>query len=199
MKQWYKTRKKDPFYIKAKKNDIISRAYYKLEEIDKKHNLFKKGERILDVGCSPGGWTQYILKKYPKNKIVGIDILPASKQIEGKFKFYMMDLNHYQLIDELFTVNKYSFDSIISDIAPNTSGNQFLDQTNSYNLCMLSVKFIEKYLNKNGSFLVKNFQGEDTEKLFNFIKTYFYKTQYIKPAASDKKSKEIYILGLLKK
>ena len=199
MKQWYKTRKKDPFYIKAKKNDIISRAYYKLEEIDKKHNLFKKGQRVLDVGCSPGGWTQYILKKYPKNKIVGIDILPTSKQIEGEFKFYMMDLNQYQLIDELFTVNKYTFDTIISDIAPNTSGNQFLDQTNSYNLCMLSVKFIEKYLNKGGNFLVKNFQGEDTEKLFKFVKTYFDKTQYIKPAASDKKSKEIYILGLLKK
>ena len=93
MKQWYKTRKKDPFYIKAKKNDIISRAYYKLEEIDKKHNLFKNDKKILDVGCSPGGWTQYILNKNPKNKIVGIDILPTVKQIEGKFKFYMMDLN----------------------------------------------------------------------------------------------------------
>ncbi len=202
MKQWYKTRKKDPFYIKAKKNDIISRAYFKLEEIDKKHNLFKndkKDKRVLDIGCSPGSWTQYILKKNPKNKIVGIDILPTSKQIEGEFKFYMMDLNRYQLIDELFTVNKYTFDSIISDIAPNTSGNQFLDQTNSYDLSMLSAKFIKKYLNKGGNFLVKNFQGEDTEKLFNFIKTYFNKTQYIKPAASDKKSKEIYILGLLKK
>ena len=198
MKQWYKTRKKDPFYIKAKKNDIISRAYYKLEEIDKKHNLFKKDKNILDVGCSPGGWTQYILKKNPKNKIVGIDILPTAEQIEGKIKFYMMDLNQYQLIDELFTLNKYTFDSIISDIAPNTSGNQFLDQTNSYDLSMLSAKFIEKYLNKGGNFLVKNFQGEDTEKLFKFVKTYFDKTQYIKPASSDKKSKEIYILGLLK-
>ena len=166
MKQWYKTRKKDPFYIKAKKNDIISRAYYKLEEIDKKYNLFKNDKNILDVGCSPGGWTQYILNKNPKNKIVGIDILPTVKQIEGKFKFYMMDLNQYQLIDELFTLNKYTFDSIISDIAPNTSGNQFIDQTNSYDLSMLSAKFIEKYLNKGGNFLVKNFQGEDTEKLF---------------------------------
>ena len=160
MKQWYKTRKKDPFYIKAKKNDIISRAYYKLEEIDKKHNLFKNDKKILDVGCSPGGWTQYILNKNPKNKIVGIDILPTVKQIEGKFKFYMMDLNQYQLIDELFTLNKYTFDSIISDIAPNTSGNQFLDQTNSYDLSMLSAKFIEKYLNKGGNFLVKNFTIE---------------------------------------
>ena len=199
MKQWYKTRKKDLFYLKAKKNDIISRAYYKLEEIDKKHNLFKNDKKILDVGCSPGGWAQYILKKNPKNKIVGIDILPTSQQIEGEFEFYMMDLNKYQSIDELFTVNNYTFDSIISDIAPNTSGNQFLDQTNSYDLSMLSAKFIKKYLNKGGSFLVKNFQGEDTEKLFKFIKAYFNKTQYIKPAASDKKSKEIYILGLVKK
>ena len=199
MKQWYKTRKKDPFYLKAKKNDIISRAYYKLEEIDKKHNLFKNDKKILDVGCSPGGWIQYILNKNPKNKIVGIDILPISKLIEGEFKFYMMDLNQYQLIDDLFKINEYTFDTIISDIAPNTSGNQFLDQTNSYDLSMLSAKFIEKYLNKGGSFLVKNFQGEDTETLFKFVKTYFNKTQYIKPAASDKKSKEIYILGLLKK
>jgi len=199
MKQWYKTRKKDLFYLKAKKNDIISRAYYKLEEIDKKYNLFKNNKKILDVGCSPGGWIQYILKKNPKNKIVGIDILPTSQQIEGEFEFYMMDLNKYQSIDELFTVNNYTFDSIISDIAPNTSGNQFLDQTNSYDLSMLSAKFIKKYLNKGGSFLVKNFQGEDTEKLFKFIKAYFNKTQYIKPAASDKKSKEIYILGLVKK
>ena len=199
MKQWYKTRKKDPFYLKAKKNDIISRAYYKLEEIDKKHKLFKNGKTILDIGCSPGGWTQYILNKNLKNKIVGIDILPVDQQIEGDFKFYKMDLNQLGSIDELFKAHTYSFDSIISDIAPNTSGNQFLDQTNSYDLSMLSAKLIEKYLKKGGSFLVKNFQGEDTEKLYKFIKNYFKKTQYIKPAASDKKSKEIYILGLVKK
>tara|TARA_A100001011_G_scaffold129391_1_gene136386 strand:+ start:2047 stop:2646 length:600 start_codon:yes stop_codon:yes gene_type:complete len=199
MKQWYKTRKKDPFYLKAKKNDIISRAYYKLEEIDKKYNLFKNQKKILDVGCSPGGWTQYILKKNPKNKIVGIDLLPIDHQIDGELTFYMMDLNEFDNIDKLFTNNKYTFNSIISDIAPNTSGNQFLDQTNSYNLSLLSAKFIEKYLNKGGSFLVKNFQGEDTEKLFKFIKNYFEKTIYVKPAASDKKSKEIYILGLVKK
>ena len=139
MKQWYKTRKKDPFYIKAKKNDIISRAYYKLEEIDKKFNLFKNQKKILDVGCSPGGWTQYILKKNQKNKIVGLDILPIDHQLEGELTFYLMDLKETSAIEKLFTKNKYTFDSIISDIAPNTSGNQFLDQTNSYNLSLLSA------------------------------------------------------------
>ena len=199
MKQWYKTRKKDPFYLKAKKNDIISRAYYKLEEIDKKYNLFKNQKKILDVGCSPGGWTQYILKKNPKNKIVGIDLLPIDHQLEGELTFSIMDLKDTSAIDKLFTNSNYMFDSIISDIAPNTSGNQFLDQTNSYDLSILSAQLIEKYLNKGGNFLVKNFQGEDTEKLFKFIKSHFLKTLYIKPAASDKKSKEIYILGLEKK
>ncbi len=199
MKQWYKTRKKDPFYLKAKKNDIISRAYYKLEEIDKKYKLFKSQKKILDVGCSPGGWSQYILKKNPKNKIVGIDLLPIDHQLEGELMSYIMDLKDTSAIEKLFTKSKYTFDSIISDIAPNTSGNQFLDQTNSYNLSMLSAQLIEKYLNKGGNFLVKNFQGEDTEKLFKFIKNHFCKTLYIKPAASDKKSKEIYILGLEKK
>ena len=110
-----------------------------------------------------------------------------------------MDLKDTSSIDKLFTKSSYTFDSIISDIAPNTSGNQFLDQTNSYDLSILSAQLIEKYLNKGGNFLVKNFQGEDTEKLFIFIKGYFCKTLYIKPAASDKKSKEIYILGLEKK
>ena len=199
MKQWYKTRKKDPFYLKAKKNDIISRAYYKLEEIDKKYNLFKNQKKILDVGCSPGGWTQYMLLKNPKNKIVGVDLLPIDNQLDGELEFYIMDLKETSTIEKLFSKNKYTFDSIISDIAPNTSGNQFLDQTNSYNLSLLSAQFVEKYLNKGGNFLVKNFQGEDTEKLFKFIKSYFSKTLYIKPAASDKKSKEIYILGLEKK
>ena len=199
MKQWYKTRKKDPFYLKAKKNDLISRAYYKLEEIDKKYNLFKNQKKILDVGCSPGGWTQYILKKNPKNKIVGIDLLPIDHRLEGKLTFCIMDLKDSSAVDKIFTKSNYIFDSIISDIAPNTSGNQFLDQTNSYNLSILSAQLIEKYLNKGGNFLVKNFQGEDTEKLFKFIKSHFLKTLYIKPAASDKKSKEIYILGLEKK
>ncbi len=199
MKQWYKTRKKDPFYLKAKKNDLISRAYYKLEEIDKKYNLFKNQKKILDVGCSPGGWTQYILKKNPKNKIVGIDLLPIDQQLKGELTFCIMDLKDTSAIDKLFTNSNYKFDSIISDIAPNTSGNQFLDQTNSYDLSILSAQLIEKYLNKGGNFLVKNFQGEDTEKLFKFIKSHFLKTLYIKPAASDKKSKEIYILGLEKK
>ena len=199
MKQWYKNRKKDHFYQLAQKNDLISRAYYKLEEIDKKHQIIKKTSKVLDIGCCPGGWSQYVLNKRGNQSVVGVDILPIEKKFNDNFIFYNFDLNEFEKISEVFISKNYCFDVIISDIAPNTSGNQFLDQANSYNLSFLSFQFIKSFLKKGGFFLVKNFQGEDTEQLFKEIKFQFNKAMYIKPNASDKKSKEIYILGLEKK
>ena len=199
MKQWYKNRKKDHFYQLAQKNDIISRAYYKLEEIDKKHQIIKKSSKVLDIGCCPGGWSQYVLNKIGNQSVVGVDILPIEKKFNDNFTFYNFDLNEFEKISEVFISKNYCFDVIISDIAPNTSGNQFLDQANSYNLSFLSFQFIKSFLKKGGFFLVKNFQGEDTEQLFKEIKFQFNKAMYVKPNASDKKSKEIYILGLEKK
>ena len=199
MKQWYKNRKKDHFYQLAQKNDLISRAYYKLEEIDKKHQIIKKSSKVLDIGCCPGGWSQYVLNKRGNQSVVGVDILPIEKKFNDNFIFYNFDLNEFEKISEVFISKNYCFDVIISDIAPNTSGNQFLDQANSYNLSFLSFQFIKSFLKKGGFFLVKNFQGEDTEQLFKEIKYQFNKAMYVKPNASDKKSKEIYILGLEKK
>ena len=199
MKQWYKNRKKDHFYQLAQKNDLISRAYYKLEEIDKKHQIIKKSSKVLDIGCCHGGWSQYVLNKRGNQSVVGVDILPIEKKFNDNFTFYNFDLNEFEKISEVFISKNYCFDVIISDIAPNTSGNQFLDQANSYNLSFLSFQFIKSFLKKGGFFLVKNFQGEDTEQLFKEIKFQFNKAMYVKPNASDKKSKEIYILGLEKK
>ena len=199
MKQWYKNRKKDHFYQLAKKNDLISRAYYKLEEIDKKHQIIKKSSKVLDIGCCPGGWTQYVLNKSGNQSVVGVDILPIEEKFDNNFTFYNFDLNKFDKISDLFISKNYCFDVIISDIAPNTSGNQFLDQANSYNLSFLSFQFIKSFLKPGGFFLVKNFQGEDTEQLFKEIKFQFNKAMYVKPNASDNKSKEIYILGLEKK
>ena len=146
MKQWYKNRKKDHFYQLAKKNDLISRAYYKLEEIDKKHQIIKKSSKVLDIGCCPGGWTQYVLNKSGNQSVVGVDILPIEEKFDNNFTFYNFDLNEFDKISDLFVSKNYCFDVIISDIAPNTSGNQFLDQANSYNLSFLSFQFIKSFL-----------------------------------------------------
>ena len=199
MKQWYKNRKNDHYYQLARKNDLVSRAYFKLEEIDKKHQIIRKSSNVLDIGCCPGGWIQYVLNKSGNQSIVGVDILPIEKQFNDNFTFYNFDLNEYDKISNIFISKNYCFDVIISDIAPNTSGNQFLDQANSFNLSLLSFQFIKSFLKTGGFFLVKNFQGEDTEKLFKEIKSQFSKAMYVKPKASDNKSKEIYILGLRKK
>ena len=185
--------------LKDKKNSFISRAYYKLEEIDRKKQLITKDCRVLDIGCAPGGWSQYVLNKHGNQRVVGIDILPMEHTFGENFEFYNYDLNEFAKIFDTFKSKKYLFDIIISDIAPNTSGNQFTDQANSFNLSLLSVKFIDDFLKKGGHFLVKNFQGEDTEHLYKEIKKFFNKSSYIKPSASDKNSKEIYILGLEKK
>ena len=83
MKQWYKNRKTDHFYLKAKKNSFISRAYYKLEEIDQKKSLFKDKDNVLDIGCCPGGWSQYVLNQNSNRKVIGIDILTMEHNFEN--------------------------------------------------------------------------------------------------------------------
>ena len=75
MKQWYKNRKNDHYYQLAQKNDLVSRAYFKLEEIDMKHQIIRKSSNVLDIGCCPGGWTQYVLNKSGNQSVVGVDIL----------------------------------------------------------------------------------------------------------------------------
>ncbi|MAV82957.1 MAG: cell division protein FtsJ [Pelagibacteraceae bacterium] len=199
MKEWYKKRQKDHFYREAKKNNLISRAYYKIKEINEKHKLIKNNQIILDIGCSPGGWLQYISQKYTNSKLIGIDILdlkiPKSKNID----FLKIDLNNFNEISKYFKEKKLIFDNIISDIAPNTSGIQLVDQANSFQLCEACTLFIDKFLKQKGNFLIKNFQGEDTNILFENIKKKFEKVIYIKPKASEKTSKEIYILAFFKK
>ena len=199
MKEWYKKRQKEHYFNEAKKNNLISRAFYKIEEIDLKYKIFKNNNIILDLGCSPGGWIQYINKKHPSTKVLGIDLLDLKINKNKNTNFLKKDLNNFEDICKYFDMNNLVFNTIVSDIAPNTSGIQLVDQAKSYQLCQLCLLFVEKYLKQNGNFLIKNFQGEDTQILFKDIKKLFEKASYIKPKASEKISKEIYILALSKK
>ena len=199
MKEWYKNRKKEHYFNEAKKNNLISRAYYKLEEIDQKYRILRNGQSILDLGCAPGSWIQFITKKYPNSKILGIDLLDLKIPKNKNTDFLKQDLNNFEEILEYVNNKKLNFDNIISDIAPNTSGIQSVDQNKSFQLCEICTQFINTHLKVNGNFLIKNFQGEDTPLLFSNIKKLFTKVQYVKPKASEKISKEIYILALSKK
>ena len=177
----------------SKKDGYRSRAAYKLKQINKSHNLIKKNQNILDIGCAPGSWIQ-VVKELTKGKasITGIDILSMAK-IEG-ITFLQKDLlevNDDDLIDH--------FDLVLSDIAPNISGISITDSENMIELLNIEIYLINKYLVKGGSFLAKCFQGSSFDYLKDFMKENFKEVVRIKPEASRTSSKECYLLGKVKK
>lgn len=181
---------KDFFNIKARKEGYYARSIYKLEEINKKYNLIRKGDFILDIGCSPGSWSQLALKLTgTKGKVYGVDIIPI-KPIESKnFIFIKEDINKLNIEKLPF------FDVIISDVAPKTTGIKGLDQYKSLLLTKQVFNIVKKKLKLKGNFLCKIFQSKETNKLFLEIKKNFSLTKILKPKASKKRSKEIYIIA----
>ena len=177
----------------SKKDGYRSRAAYKLKQINKSHNLIKKNQNILDIGCAPGSWIQ-VVKELTQGKasITGIDILSMAK-IEG-ITFLQKDLLEVNDDD----LNDH-FDLVLSDIAPNISGISITDSENMIELLNIEIYLINKYLVKGGSFLAKCFQGSSFDYLKEFMKENFKEVVRIKPEASRTSSKECYLLGKFKK
>ncbi len=176
---------KDKLTIKAKREGYNARSAYKLIEINRKYNLIKKNSRVLDLGCWPGGWLQ-VAYKITKD-VIGVDLKETS--IEG-IKTYVMDI----FSDKILDLGK--FDVVLSDVAPQTSGNMDLDQYKSFELSLRAFEIALKSLNKNGNFLVKIFQGTDSDSLLKKMKKNFKLAKSVKPKSSKSKSKEIYYVGI---
>ncbi len=176
--------KKDKLTIKAKKEGYLARSAYKLLEIQRKYHLIKKNSRVLDLGCWPGGWLEVAREITPF--IVGVDL----KKTEIGAETYVMDI----LSDDVFSLG--TFDVVLSDVAPHTTGDIAFDQYRSFALSSRSFQIAQKLLKKNGNFLVKIFQGPDSMKLLEKMKKQFHLTRCIKPQSSKQHSKEVYFLGL---
>lgn len=180
--------KRNDFYFKkAKEEGYLARSIYKLLEINKKYNLIKRNDRVLDIGCSPGSWTQACLK-LNVSEVIGIDIQEVKIEDE-KFTFIKKDINKIDL-KKLGT-----FDVVLSDIAPSTSGNKDLDSYKSYELSLMSLEVAKKVLKENGNFLVKIFQGEEFPSLLSEIRKSFTFVKSFKPKSTRSASKEIYIIS----
>jgi len=186
----------DDHYVKlAQKAGYRSRATFKLEEIDKKDKLIRPGMAIVDLGSAPGGWSDYALRKVgDKGTVVALDILPMTPLtgvhfIEGDFR---EDL----VLDELNTVlNGQQIDLVLSDMAPNITGVDSIDQPSSMYLVELALDFALTNLSKQGCFLVKVFQGEGFEPFLKAMREGFNKVVTRKPDASRARSREVYLLG----
>ena len=191
--------KQDSFALKAKKLGYRTRAALKLKEITNKDGLIKKGTNILDLGCSPGGWSQICAEIVgKKGVVVGIDLKQVDL-VEG-VTFIQDDIaNFSKELLEKHGVKTNRFDLVLSDMAPNISGIKERDEAQMLELIINIKSITEEFLSKNGSLLVKVFHGEAHENLMNYVKSNFQKVRIRKPSASRPNSSELYVLGKGKK
>lgn len=187
----------DHFARKAKKQNFVARSIYKLEEIDQRYKIIRAGDYVLDLGASPGSWSQYASKKIgEKGKVLGIDLKPVTVQMQNAV-FIKADLNDLD-IGEIITKNNFHllFNSVISDMAPNTTGNKFVDTQRSYDLCVLAFEAAKKFLKPNGNFVCKMFEGEDTMLFRDSLKEHFQEVHILRPKSTQTSSKEMFMIGL---
>jgi 23S rRNA (uridine2552-2'-O)-methyltransferase len=183
-------------YVKmAQVKGYRSRAVFKLNEIQDKDQIIKPGMNIIDLGAAPGGWSQFareIIGK--KNKIIALDILPI-EPIEG-VDFIQGDFREQAVLDELYAVlDGAEVNLVMSDMAPNMSGNKAVDQPRSIYLGELALETAKTVLTKGGTFLVKLFHGEGFEEFYQEVQKSFSKVVIRKPKASRPRSNEVYILA----
>jgi 23S rRNA (uridine2552-2'-O)-methyltransferase len=182
----------DNWAHKAKLMGYRSRAVFKLEEILSKFKP-NKITTILDLGSAPGGWSQFIIKKYPKSQVFAIDTLDMDS-IKG-IKFFKENIENINDVEDIVKL-KGKFDLVISDIAPNLTGISAIDCENIFDLNNLTINAAINFLEANGSFIMKTFQNNNLKSLRKDMELSFNIVQTYKPAASKKKSGEIYLCGV---
>lgn len=191
---------RDHYFKKAKDQNFAARSVFKLEEIDQKFKIIRPKQKILDLGASPGSWSQYCSKKIgPEGRILGVDLKPVTAKLSNAV-FIQADLRDLNL-ENIFKENGFvpPFDVVISDMAPNTTGIRSTDQARSFDLCELALNISKQFLKKDGHFVCKLFHSDDFSQLRSLIKEDFEKFDAIKPDSTRKISKEIFLIGLKKK
>lgn len=191
---------RDHYFKKAKQNNFVARSIFKLEEIDQKFKILKPKQTVLDLGASPGSWSQYCSKKIGnEGRILGVDLKQVTVKLPNAV-FIQADLRDLNL-ENIFKEHGFQppFDLVISDMAPNTTGIRMTDQARSFELCELAFQISQKFLKKDGHFVCKLFHSDDFSKLRDMIKTDFKQFHAVKPDSTRKISKEIFLVGLSKK
>ena len=190
---------KDHYFKKAKEQNFAARSVFKLEEIDQKFKIIHPKQKILDLGAAPGSWSQYCSKKIgPNGKFLGIDLSSIEIKLPNAV-FVQADLRDLQL-EAIIKENGFMppFDVVMSDMAPRTTGIRFTDQARSFELCELAFEVAKKFLKKDGHFVCKLFHSDDFATLRGLIKKEFHRFEAVKPNATRKISKEIFLVGLKK-
>ena len=193
--QWMQEHFDDEYVKKAQAMGYRSRSTFKLVEIQEKDKIIKPGMNVIDLGAAPGGWSEYARKIVgKKNKVIALDLL-AIDPIQG-VDFIQGDFRENEVLDELMRVlDGVPVDLVMSDMAPNISGNKAMDQPRSIYLAELALDTAQTVLTKGGTFLIKMFQGEGFDEYKKEVTKSFASVAIRKPKSSRPRSKEVYILA----
>jgi 23S rRNA (uridine2552-2'-O)-methyltransferase len=193
--RWLKEHFADEYVKRAQREGYRSRAVFKLEEIQRRDRIFKPGLSLVDLGAAPGGWSQYALGLVGgKGRVVAMDILPM-EPLPG-VEFLQGDFREENVLEQLLTLlNGREIGLVMSDIAPNISGMDAVDQPKAMYLAELAVDFADRVLSPGGDLLVKVFQGEGFDQLVKGLRGRYDKVVVRKPKASRARSREVYALA----
>jgi len=196
---WLKEHFDDYYVHKAKQEGWRSRAIYKLQEIDEKDRLFHSGMTVIDLGAAPGGWSQWTAQKIGENgQDFALDILPAEPY--AGVTFVQGDFQEESVYNSLLeALADREVDLVMSDMAPNMTGNKGIDTPRSMYLVELTMDLAQQVLKPKGTLLMKVFQGTGYDQLLKTLRQDYTKVLVRKPKASRSRSKEVYLLAQGKK
>lgn len=188
----------DHYTRQAQKERFPARSVFKLKEIQQKFHLIKPGNRVLDLGCSPGSWLLYAAKIVGEGgQVAGIDLEPVKVELPPQVSAYRGDV--LSLDERLLERIGSGYDGVLSDMAPSTTGSKVVDAAKSFELSTAALGIARKCLVPGGYFLCKIFQGPDFEAFRNLLKESFKQNKIFKPQSSRKASKEIFMIGIEKR
>lgn len=213
--------RQDRFFKKAKQDSYAARSVYKLEEIDRRFHIFKKGARIVDLGCAPGSWLQYLADAVgPHGLVVGYDLAPVTISAGPQVVAFQADVHALDAARIRRDVcealargaagreetgdpgeagregrGEVRIDALISDMAPKLSGIRDADQARSIGLVEQALGLAEATVAAGGAFVAKVFQGRDTDALLLRVKRSFAEVRVLKPEATREGSREVFIVA----
>ena len=194
--RWLKEHFDDPYVQRAQAEGRRSRASFKLEEVQAKDQLIKPGDVVVDLGAAPGGWTELVADwTGSSGRVFALDILPMDSVAD--VEIILGDFTEEAILNRLMqALNGERVDVILSDMAPNMSGNKSVDQPRAMYLCELALDFARQTLNPGGTFFIKVFQGEGFDEFFKGLRANFSGLKTRKPGASRSRSRETYLLAM---
>ena len=199
-KRWLSERKREPYHLKALEEGYRSRAAFKLIQLNERFGFFQSAHKVLDLGAAPGGWLQVAGQIIgDEGMILGVDLQEIEDLEVPSVESIVGDVTKNKTIQEIRRFFHGKVDVILSDMAPNVSGDWDLDHFRQIYLSRIALVISDKLLKSDGWLILKTFQGSEHEQFIREVREMFYKVKIVKPKASRKKSSEVYVVANLLK